>query len=125
MRKIKFRAWDNNKKKMVYSDDGNQEYGWFTGNDGCMICVRIEEEKDVKLNNIMQYTDVEDKNNKGIYEGDIIYIKDRYSSYNDIVIYENGFFKLDDEEDETLHSAVSFWDGEVVGNIYENKELLK
>ena len=32
MRKIKFRAWDKKNKKMVYSDDGSQEYGLYKFN---------------------------------------------------------------------------------------------
>ncbi len=65
-----------------------------------------------------QYTGRHDKNGKEIYEGDIFSSRDRIGC----VIYqaENGCgFQLD---------PVCTWiptDGEVIGNIYENPELLK
>ena len=139
MRKIKFRAWDKKNKKMVYSDDGSQEYGWFTGNDGCMLCVRIEEEKDIKLNNIMQYAGFKDKNGKEIYEGDILEIVNnlnettkKLNTHNVIVKYKEGSIVAtwEDELDGEIFNHFNSYNTpivtfEIIGNIYETQGIFK
>ncbi|WP_234121164.1 YopX family protein [Clostridium hydrogenum] len=141
-RNIKFRAWDKKNKTMAYSDDGNQEYGWFTDNDGCMICVRIEEKRDIKLNNIMQYIGFKDKKGKEIYEGDIIRLTER--NYTDcsmeklestrtsilLVAHDYGAFGLrENTKSKGLRPFIwligTDYDIEVIGNIHENPKLLE
>jgi len=110
-RDIKFRAWDgvtmlNNVGvlpgiRYVHNDTTS----WLLSN-----------------NFLMQYTGLKDKNGVEIYEGDMCHFKNRYDGEytNAIVYYKNGFY-LDDG----LHGI---WDAEdcgVIGNIYENPELLK
>lgn len=143
-REIKFRAWDENNKTMVYSDDGNQDYKWFTDNDGCMICENTEK----VLDNIMQYVGLKDKNGENIYEGDIVLVN-KYdllsTNWNSEI--ENGkkiltmsrvgyvvydelrlSFRVKNPIDyQTIAlSGVGYFDYdiEVIGNIHENKKLL-
>jgi len=80
-----------------------------------------------------QYTGIHDRNGKPIFEGDLIKT-DLERPYN-IVVFRNGCFLLncnDGGEDyvdtiENLSSPDvaqdSYW--EVIGNIYDNKELCK
>ena len=79
--------------------------------------------KDLK---IMQYTGLKDKNNKEIYEGDILSNGNNEKPYK--VIFENGSFRAEFEEDFEEYSFdlidVVAQGCEVVGNIYENPELL-
>lgn len=92
----------------------------------------------------MQYTGLKDKNGKDIYEGDILYVefeKSRTLNHFDIYLkkiyhvakwYGQGFNipNIEGEFRQTLCTAIHNknkptpeW--EVIGNIYENPELLK
>lgn len=129
MRKIKFRSWDKKLKVMAYSTDTNQEHGWFTDNNGCMICVRIEEEKDIKLNNIMQYTGLKDSTGKEIYEGDLVEHEmetdgewDEYEACEIVFDETCGVYCFKNDAPNLLTDYRKL---KVIGNIYENQELLR
>ena len=75
---------------------------------------------------LMQSTGLKDKNGKEIFEGDIVKMaKDVYSkpTYYEVVRHRGGAYRL-----ESKQHGCELWlrhtDCEVVGNIYENKELL-
>lgn len=76
-------------------------------------------------NTIGQYTGLHDKNGKEIYEGDIVKIKYRDEDIGK-VIYEHNGFSIDVTNMNKNYGRVSFVDNfiEVIGNIYENPELL-
>ena len=111
----KFRAWDKETKSMngmaeIYRNR-NQE---------------IELHPRDKNIILMQSTGLKDKNGKEIFEGDIVKMaKDFYSepTYYEVVRHYGGAYRL-----ESKQHGCELWlrhtDCEVVGNIYENKELL-
>jgi len=143
MREIKFRAWDKGEDVML--DD---------------ICINTDHFTDM-LNRVfkywedtlefMQYTGLNDKNGKEIYEGDIIRIL--YPDWASQSPDESGEYKLSIEDYKKSISkvgVVEFYVGnsiaeyglnfggysdnlkegrhgekEIIGNIYENPELLK
>jgi hypothetical protein len=120
-REIKFRAWDENNKNMFFSFDGF-DYSF----DAMSICDW--------LNGcgykVMQYVGLKDKNDKDIYEGDIIFIHNH--NQLEVVEFEYGrfgFYLYDSVKRESGRFEV-FDDYpqnniEILGNIYENPSLLK
>ena len=101
-REIKFRAWDND----------TMEYSKLMPDFGFWKWVAYS-----STTKIMQFTGLSDKNGKEIYEGDILYGN---VDENDTVVYEENKFILQPLGDDSI-----FWEkSEVIGNIYENKELL-
>ena len=82
---------------------------------------------EVDPESVGQYTGLKDKNVKEIFEGDIV--KEGDANFMEPVIFENGAYKWG--EDHFLgydsygdFTDTTFW-ATVVGNIYENPELLK
>lgn len=133
-REIKFRAWDKTAKEMrkVMSLDfytTRQSEATLTS-DGDAYLRYFD---DIEL---MQYTGFKDVNRVEIYEGDIVTFCDfgfefsggMTNSKNHVckVIYELGSFYLvgKDYNDFLSHAILNDEELEVIGNIYENKELL-
>lgn len=127
MRDIKFRAWDKNKKAFV--DPKNLLHGSIWG-DGEKNSAQLTYSSDVYL---MQYTGLKDKNGIEIYEGDIVsgtmpdtskdedftamiveWVDDGFS-----VVRQNHIY-FGDLISPVLNNCI-----EVIGNVYENPELVK
>ncbi|MDD5650656.1 MAG: YopX family protein [Candidatus Nanoarchaeia archaeon] len=122
MRDLKFRAWD--KKKNIFAEhieiyyDGSFNIGYV---EDSYSGLEYDDDKDAIL---MQYTGVNDKNGKEIYEGDIVLVSQHYegdyfSPEQKIVVkYEDG----DYGRHINSHSVYNY-NIIIVGNIYENPEL--
>ena len=116
MRTIKFRVWDIKEQKMFFSHIHRCFYlDIFAGN---MLF------GDPNNFIIQQFTGLKDQNGKEIYEGDILYrpaVRIKYICEYDvdecayILTYDNG--------DDYIY-LTDFKEIGVIGNIYENKELL-
>jgi uncharacterized phage protein (TIGR01671 family) len=125
MREIKFRAWNGKMEKMFSAEDMAEDQMTLLPT-GQFINVSSESTKlsiiyplDAMLP--LQYTGLKDKNGKEIYEGDIVkvpqfprplFVKWDYNGYH---LFENI----------CNEASLGGVEDEVIGNIYENPELLK
>lgn len=145
MREAKFRIWDKKEKKMY---DKSQAFDYpelyltlegkikeFCFAFGAGSEFEFEERKDNDLI-LIQYTGLKDKNNKEIYEGDILHwitvgkeggnIEDvgiERDMGNYFVIFKEGKFVVTKPNIPIGHFDAE--EIEVIGNIYENPELSK
>ena len=127
MREIKFRAWLKEDKKMVnvetmdFTDKSIQYLKKSEINNAYIL--RRESFVDVEL---MQYTGLKDKNGKEIYEGDIVLVSARYKI---VIEFKEGALiaSLISEENHfyIFNPGFDSNDFEVIGNFYENKNLLE
>ena len=83
---------------------------------------------------LMQYTGLKDKNGVEIYEGDIVHISNEWGECTDhhIAYFGDRDYpafdlvpSLDAESNGLSHCIGGDYEIEVIGNIYENPELLK
>lgn len=124
MREIKFRAWHKEEKIIgeVLGIDILHKEIFFSNED--VNCYEHADFKDIEL---MQYTGLKDMREKEIYEGDILF--ESFGEEYFKVVFEDGSFRAEFEGDFDEYSFdlidVVLQSCEVVGNIYENSELLK
>ena len=121
MREIKFRAWNEKDEKMYYNGYftiDNSEPSWLFESDKVSFHSHF--------GTIMQFTGLKDKNGKEIYEGDVLEINGIIGE----VVFDNdeASFRFETNKD------ISYWNKdwtqrllrtEVLGNKFENPELLK
>lgn len=120
MREIRFRAWDRGRKRFHWGN-GNLMLA-LNGTKFWQFAFNAPEIVNQDNYILMQYTGLKDKNGKPIYEGDIVKKTCYYSGIvtTEIIKYNNGSFRT--KETIIVDSCRYF---EVIGNIYENPELLK
>lgn len=119
--KPKFRVWDKLDKEIYEVGEIHWSRGEFD-----FIGDGITFKRDADEVELMQSTDMVDRDGKIIFEGDIVKMsKDVYSepTYYEVIKHYGGAYRL-----ESKQHGCELWlrhtDCEVVGNIYENKELL-
>ena len=128
MNRIAFRIYDPEKKKFHYSGSTPSMLAGYFKNTATLVTIHGMEHQ--------QGTSLHDKTGREIYEGDIV--TGNWYSYEEptscvtgIVEYWQGWcaFIIHDAEMKVLaemngHGAYHF-EFEVIGNVYENPELLK
>lgn len=139
MREIRVRAWDAERGKMVYGDEIENDTQPYI-EDGCHVCdtqryftglsygklyvAYHNEHGDWTECEVMQFTGLRDKNDKEIYEGDII----TDGVNNAVISWASGAgcwqYELADKTDNGWLSDHNLT-VRVIGNIYENPSLLE
>ena len=144
--RFKFRVWDKLAKRMIYSHNDNQQH-FIIDLNGRFHNLQNGSGGDDYV--IQQYTGLNDKNNIEVYEGDIVKINRYYmrpipvnrredieykliegeieigqviwgwNTQKYLVSYEHIRYDDSEDFDKSSHRV------EVIGNIFENPELLK
>lgn len=115
MREIKLRG---------KTEQGEWKFGLLTFMFGQHGIVNPEDENSVYLidkETVGQYTGLKDKNGVEIYEGDIY----QFEGHNFAIIHNLGSFGCFEDDLFYPLGDIFYKLGEVIGNIYENPELLE
>jgi uncharacterized phage protein (TIGR01671 family) len=123
MREIKFRVWDNLMKKYVSRCEMTDITLNFYGDQQCCSLSDMV---------FQQYTGLKDKSGVEIYEGDVIKYHRVFESKKEVIEltscikFQNGAFGFDMKGfNDMFMSLGDDSDIEVIGNIFENNELLE
>ena len=128
MREIKFRAWDKLNKKMIVDEDN-----LLINLSGDVVKVWDDGEWANTINGLnyilMQYTGLKDKNGKEIWEGDVVEFY-YLGTHRDVVRYIVDGFKVNttghtDDVKTELCLGFPFREMEIIGNVWENPNLIK
>lgn len=121
MNNLKFRAWD--KKLKLLGDVSSIDF------DSKNLMYLFDKETEIYANfedvELMQSTGLKDKNGKEIFEGDIV---SRFNRIVEEVVWNSrkGWWAIQTRGEIGLTVLAQFIEVvEVIGNIYENKELLE
>jgi uncharacterized phage protein (TIGR01671 family) len=134
MREIKFRAWDKENERMFHEITIGTDSGW-----------RVKVCGGINGYEFTQYTGLKDKNGKEVYEGDIV----EYTRVNYTDCSHQEIESIEEVIRGEMYYAEGLWPGirlinrtgklflpgmvssdipnielEIIGNIYENPELL-
>jgi len=132
MREIKFRIWDKSQKKFLdYPCYFNsKDFNEFTAFDRYFKC-----DEDGCI--VQQFTGVKDKNGKEIYEGDIVFFDDHEIASkpyigraevfwcDDLTLCNSPQWALWAIGEKSGYYGYLIGEIEVIGNIFENPDLLK
>ena len=122
-REIKFRAFHKANNEMVYFDPEKAVNDQYQSSAMCRLMAGDDS------GYLMQYTGLKDKNGVEIYEGDIVKEETAWASERNLSVeYEQGRYSLRDNAGfgHWLYEVLKDCDYgfKVIGNIYENPDLL-
>ena len=126
MREIKFRGYDKFDKRWVYGYGLHQSI-FIDGSSNAYVTADIREVFIVDKESAGQYTGIKDYKGKEIYEGDIVETTRALNHIVGVVTMIKGCWYIQDGKDSYYRLIPRFGTAEnkVIGNIYENKNLLE
>lgn len=115
----KFRAWDK-KLNTFFPPDGDTWHFSIIGETTMFDLLNQYSIEDYNNLIIEQFTGLQDKNGKDIFEGDLIRVCSDYDYECEVVVYKENKFILEPLGDDWI-----YWEkSEIIGNIHENPELM-
>ena len=120
-RQLKFRAWDKLAKQFTYPDKGYQGHYVLTLN-GQFQNLQNGSGGDEYV--VQQWTGLNDYENNNIYEGDIVRYELDGTVYTQTVGWGNNGWEMIDTRLYSTPLITNLPNFEVVGNIFESRELL-
>jgi uncharacterized phage protein (TIGR01671 family) len=125
-REIKFRGYNEFEKKWVYGYGLHQSI-FIDGSSNAYVTAGIREVFIVDKESAGQYTSIKDYEGKEIYEGDIVETTRALNHIVGVVTMIKGCWYIQDGKDSYYRLIPRFGTAEnkVIGNIYENKNLLE
>ena len=130
MRDYKFRGQKIDTKEWIYGSFiqmNSNEHQCFIFPENTPLCIELTDFYTIPIlkETVGQYTGQHDKNEKEIYEGDLIFIDDVDGTFT--VKWNDYSARLEINGDGITADFDNYYgyECEVVGNIYENKELLE
>lgn len=130
---LRLRAWDNLNKKMLFSKEGS-----WNDTDPRHIIARIKVPEVItklgryfdyeELSEFMSFTGIKDKIGTDLFEGDIL--KHDEIEPLGVIKFDRGAFYIDGWVDERGNHVTFFYNTvsdevTIIGNIYENPEMLE
>lgn len=110
-KEIKFRGWGAKSKVMI--------------EDVILAKWQLEELRDGRYI-LMQYTGLKDRNGVEIYESNYVrFTKNNKFIGEGVVVFKDCCFHIHDDYELLRDTSAGHYECEVIGNIYENPELLK
>lgn len=130
---LKYRAWDKHGQKMFANDELIIWNGNVYANDSKKLTCNNLKGWSIDDEYLMQSTGLIDKNGKEIFEGDIVQFEDCYTETDflyvntGIVEWSQGSFTITNRDSVEMGDLLDgeFLDVTIIGNIYENPELLE
>lgn len=132
MRDIKFRAWSTTKETWCDYVDYAGSIANTLGTESAFVGYLDDH---VQTNvEVQQFTGILDENGKEVYQGDILKVKNEWNEESLHVVAWYGHrdypaFDLEPSISEELNSLsqviMGDYDYHIIGNIYENKDLIK
>ena len=141
-REIKFRAWTGARMLFKTLDDNN----WYDSIETHATPICAKSTSDVRKFEVMQFTGLKDKNGKEIYESDLLRVDwdkskillvswdEKMAAFQaaspkdpvDVDFFNWGRLgSVNTKDVPTFHAGMMDGNVEVIGNIYENGDLLK
>ncbi len=121
-RVIKFRAWDPSEEKVMPVKCIDWANNLCTVDEGDNTIT-----DNIDMFELMQFTGLKDDNGTEVYEGDIIQFGAQLGSKSEVefIIKNSGFLVRDKFGDwQWLYDVLASTNSKVIGNVYENSELL-
>lgn len=148
MREIKVRGYSEGYKKWIYGWGVvhvklTEEFAKEVGKDFVSYIYSDHGNCEVVTDSVGEFTGLKDKNGREIYEGDIVNFVDFDTTgghradreYRGVVKYQSGIYEIWKNNDSEFfdsdgafilnHAWLQDDEFEVIGNIYENPELIK